>query len=148
MSGIVRYKPPRREDWELNQVAISEFVNAFCKSAGRMPTKAEIAAGTGLSWKTVARHIKRTTKRRATEKAKIFYPAVVEALAVKAMMGDTRAAKLFFEHVMDWDSDLEQGDQQSTRDLARQIAREQEAMEAATDGILDESDESANKKVD
>jgi hypothetical protein len=132
MPNIARYVPPRREDWELNHVEIMDFVKKFCERMLRMPTKAEVAAGTGLNYSTVQRHFRSINKNRASAAARIFGPEVAQAVAVKALAGDMTAARLFFQYVLDWNPKEEPDTKDTPEQYAHAIGSHLQAMRDVT----------------
>ncbi len=131
MSQITLYQKPRREDWEQNQAIIATYVKGFIKQYKRMPGQQEIATGTGINVRTVRRHLKLINKRRSTQTAKIFAPDVIMAVAIKAISGDHKHAKLFLQYVMDWNPRFEM-DTGSAKQFAQQLRDSMQGMEDAT----------------
>ena len=88
---------------EYNYVIISNAVSNFLSNNGRMPTKVEIAMQTGLSRKTVHKHLKDYSASSRVEdqvqQYRLMTPTVIDSVIRAALRGDMKAAKIFLDSV-------------------------------------------------
>jgi len=85
-----------------NDLKIKNAFIEILKNEKRMPAQEEVAKIVGLTRETVNKHLRQIKLSDLVEPFKIFGNDVLIGLRDKAMMGDERAAKLFFKLVFDW----------------------------------------------
>jgi DNA-binding transcriptional ArsR family regulator len=100
--SMVALKSSRNYQFEQNHEAIKEAFLLAVSEKGKRPTISDLADRTGLSRKTISRHIKSITVTQSAHKARVLADEIILAQANKAMRGDTAAARLFFELAFDW----------------------------------------------
>ncbi|HXB10443.1 MAG TPA: phBC6A51 family helix-turn-helix protein [Bacteroidia bacterium] len=87
--------------WEGNHLLITGAINLLMRANGRMPTKIEIAEKTGLSRKTIHKHIKDLKDnplfQEQDEQFKLVKGSMLSLLHNMAFKGDVKAIKLFME---------------------------------------------------
>jgi hypothetical protein len=87
--------------WENNHTNISATIAQLMYKLGRMPTKAEVARATGLSRVTIYNHLKQYRYHEifAERKEEFRYmeETLMAALFKKALQGDVKSARLYFE---------------------------------------------------
>ena len=89
--------------WEQNHALISIAISDYIQTYGSMPSKTVIADETGLSRQTVSKHFA-TYKSQPEfisqmEQFQFMAPKVLANVTRKAIKGDTKAARLYFEMV-------------------------------------------------
>ena len=91
----------RRADWERNHVLIRTVLVERMRSLKRMPQIGEISQQTGLSYRTVERHIKKVDFDGLVERSavRLLTEDVLTGMAKAGINGSPRAAELFFEIV-------------------------------------------------
>jgi DNA-binding phage protein len=91
----------RNDIWEYNHVSITGAINHLIERLGRMPTKTEIARETGLSRKTIYKHMKdykaHPLFQEQEEQFKLVKGSMLSLLHRLAYQGDVKAIKLFME---------------------------------------------------
>ena len=89
--------------WELNHTRISYAIKNHIHKYGSMPNKSQVAKETGLSRKTVHKHMETiTTSPLAKEQKEIFSlmtSNVISKVMQSALNGDTGAAKLYLNTI-------------------------------------------------
>ena len=89
--------------WDGNHSAISSAVADYMREHGVMPTKHTLAEKTGLSRKTVAKHLANYKNQpefaEQAEQFKFMAPAVLANVFKASLNGDMRAARLYLEMV-------------------------------------------------
>ena len=89
--------------WEHNHATISGAIARYIQQYGSMPDKTTIAEQTGLSRKTVARHIAAYRDHpeftAQMEQFQFIAPKVLANVFKYALRGDMKAARLYFEMV-------------------------------------------------
>lgn len=101
--GDIVHVSTKNQLWEHNQMVISHAISKFMCEYGCMPPKTVIAAETGLSRQTVAKHFAtyKTHPEYAAEmeQFKFMSPKVLAGIFKFALNGDMRAARLYLETV-------------------------------------------------
>jgi len=89
--------------WEHNHLVISCAISKLIREHGFMPPKNAIAAETGLSRQTVAKHFKEYKTHpefmAEMEQFKFMAPKILANVFKFAVNGDMKAARLYFEMV-------------------------------------------------
>jgi len=88
------------ELWERNRDKICSVINRLIQENNRMPSHSEIARETGLSRKTVKKHMddsKNPLFDERKEQYKFMAPVLLAPLYNKAVQGDISAMKFYFE---------------------------------------------------
>jgi predicted transcriptional regulator len=89
--------------WEQNQSVINRAVADYMREYGVMPNKSAIAKKTGLSRQTVFKHLKEYKHHpeytAEMEQFKYMAPNILVNVFKRALSGDMRAAKLYFDMV-------------------------------------------------
>ena len=87
--------------WESNHALITKAIHELMCSLGRVPTKKELAIKTGLSRPTVHKHLHGFAMHPLfvdkEEQFQILSSNVMAKVYEFAMLGDPRAARLYFE---------------------------------------------------
>lgn len=95
----------KRKDWELNQKKIETTIIEFIGDQAKMPSFREIAQHTGLSKRSVQRHMDEIDLSAYTEKLKVLSQPLLVKLFQKAMEGKSaRFMELWFKVVEGLDS--------------------------------------------
>ncbi|MEO6850175.1 MAG: hypothetical protein ABI203_07065 [Mucilaginibacter sp.] len=93
----------KNDIWESNHMIISETVAELMQEYGTMPTKHAIAAQTGISRQTIAKHLNEYKRHPAfteqVEQFKFMAPQLLANVFKFALQGDIRAARLYLETV-------------------------------------------------
>jgi len=93
----------KNEVWENNHQLITRAVSAYMREHGVMPTKSTIAAQTGLSRQTVAKHLTEYKQHpeftAQKEQFKFMTHNILANVYKQAGNGDVKAARLYFEMV-------------------------------------------------
>ena len=87
-------------EWEGNHVYIRDaFLRLLERNKGRKPTLKELANETGLSSKTIDRHIHELNLVEQTSTWRVMTGDVIAALFRKCLKGDTNAIKYWLQVV-------------------------------------------------
>lgn len=91
--------PRRKADWESNHQLIKDSFYELLRLRKRAPKISEIAERTGLSYRTVQRHIEQMDldEIRTTSPARLMRDEVLIGLAKSAIGGNPRSAELYME---------------------------------------------------
>lgn len=91
--------PKRRADWEANDLLIKEAFYDLLRLRKRAPKISEIAERTGVSYRTVQRHIEEMSLEEisTTSPARLMRDEVLIGLAKSAIGGNPRSAELYME---------------------------------------------------
>lgn len=90
----------RNANWEATHATIRDvFLHVLERNKGRKPTLAELAHESGLSHKTIERHVKSLEFKPQLDSWRVMTGDVVAALWRKCMKGDSNAIKLWFQVV-------------------------------------------------
>lgn len=93
----------KNEYWENNHIKITCSISNLMQEHGRMPSKAQIAANTGLSRQTIHKHLKEYTNhpiyKEQIDQFRFMTAKVLANVYQFAVNGDTGAAKLYFNVV-------------------------------------------------
>lgn len=126
--------------YEENHVKIEKFWEEFEKENNRIPTKKELAEGTGLSRPTIDNHIESISLDTFKHKHKIKMDKILSSLEKKAESGDVAAIKLYFQIVGSWVEKSEtKTDKNETKTLRIEYV-EQNQLENKQDGYEIDAD--------
>jgi len=108
-----------RLDWETNQVMIQEAFIKLLKKKKRKPTAVELAEETGLSTRSIDRHIKQMKFDMQNDTWRALTPAVMHSIFKGATRGGVFAQKLWLQVVESWSEDINvnHGAQESLADM-------------------------------
>lgn len=105
ISGIIS-SDTKNQLWESNHCEITKAISDFILHYGKMPTKNQIAAETGLSRQTIHKHLKDYSTHpiyaEEMQKFRFMADSVLSKVYKMAVSGDSdnvRAARLYFEVV-------------------------------------------------
>ena len=88
--------------WEEYHQLIQDTYLQLLETGQRIPTIQKIADKSGVSYKTVQKHLKELKLSDITPKAKIRSENVLAGITKKAESGDAPAAKLYFQLIFGW----------------------------------------------
>ena len=99
-------KGKREMQWEENHKDITNFITQHLAEFGAMPDKSLIAKATGLSRKTVHKHLRGYAEMMVDENDMSGFEVMTELVSAQilkaALRGDLNAAKLFLETSKSW----------------------------------------------
>jgi len=97
----------RKRDWHTNHQAILAVVTGFLYDIKRMPTDTEIAEQTGLSQRTVQRHLREYKEspryKELLNGIEMLKVQILATLGRHATQGDERPAKIFLDYFVKQD---------------------------------------------
>ena len=122
--------------WESNHIVILNSMSVFMQDYARMPSVVEIAAKTNLSRQTVNKHLdsfkQHPLHKQQIERFKLMSKSVLAKVYQHAMIGNMKAARLYFNVIGMLDNDKSQNTQIANQNNYIQINGMVLSQEAVT----------------